>query len=166
MDLSKVRRVAVKVTFGAVLGYTDEGWDISFKPSYEEETVHELGDIVVGMIAKGGSIIITGVLKEWTPQFLSEALPFSTLEGGKVDFDFGVGDDLYDKAKAITLHPRHLADSNTSEDVVFYKAAVFGDVDVALKYTQTRSIPFQFRIFPDRDKVGTENNPWGTYGGV
>lgn len=79
----------------------------------------------------------------------------ATLTGGangtpaRVDVPHGVGVNLLDYAKVLTLHPISKADADKSEDFTVFLAATSGGLNFAYKLEDERIFSVEFNGYPD-----------------
>lgn len=153
-DTRNIRLGTCRVFYDKVdLGLTIGGVELTVDTSTHESKVDQFGETVVDEVITGRNIKAKVPLAETTLENLVKIMPGATLveDVGKkrVEVTTGIGISLLSLAKELRLHPIALADGDSSEDVVIYKAATPGSMNFAYKLDQERIFNTEFKGYPD-----------------
>lgn len=157
-DTKNVKLGVCKVFFDSVdLGYTQGGVEVTVKTDTHKVTVDQFGKTSINEYIMGREVSVKVPLAETTLDNLVAIMPGATLTSGTgadsakkaVVVTTAVGTDLLSLAKELRLHPKHLADSNKSEDFVIPLAATSGALKFAYKLENERIFDCDFSGYPD-----------------
>jgi len=169
MAISDSRRTNWDVTWATVaLGGVDEvNPDLSLVLA--DIKIGTYGDMVLGqrVVDMGGLISVQ--LREMTRTLWATLTPWYDHGAGGADptaDEVGImpapGVDLYTHADALILHPHDLDGAVVTEDIELYKAVPITPPAQRRRDGVSDDVwTVQFAVYPDRDKIGTANNPWG-----
>jgi hypothetical protein len=172
MGVDNTRRTNWDVTWGTTaLGLVDEVMpDAALVMSDIKIGSH--GNMVLGQRVEDLQVRVKVQMREVTRTLQATLTPwYDAAAGGAapatdiVPLAPAVNTDLYSLAKQLTLHPHDIAAGTKTQDIVFFKAVPISS-PARLKRTGTQDDVWEveFAIYPDRSKIGTVNNPWGTFG--
>lgn len=140
---------------GVDLGFTKGGVEVSVQTETHKVQIDQFGKTPINEYIMGRSVNIKVPLAETTLENLAATMPGATLVRGanniptRVDVPVGVGQNLLDFAKPLTLHPIGKADGDTSEDFVVPLAATAGALSFAYKLEDERVFNVEFNGYPD-----------------
>lgn len=152
-NLANILSGPCRLTFGgADLGHTVGETRLTVTPRLRERSHDSLGPGAVDLIRLGAEVTLETRIAEWTPAALQILFPLGAAETGYAGIDPGAGGSLAGEAQALTLHPLEYADTDTSRDIVFWKAVSTGAVSVAFASGRDNVFDAAFRILPDTSK--------------
>lgn len=141
---------------GTDLGLTIGGVEVEVSTNTHVTNVDQFGESVVSERVTGRNIMIKVPMAETTLENMAAIMPGATLitDSGdptvkKVEVKTGIGINLLDQAKVLTLHPVHLPASDKSEDFIVPLAATPGAVQFAYKHDEERVYMAEFKGYPD-----------------
>lgn len=156
-DTKNVKLGVCKVLFNGVdLGYTKGGVEVTVKSETHKVMIDQFGKSPINEYVMGREVTVKCPLAETTLENLVAIMPGATLTTDAVDplkkvvnVTNGVGTNLLDIAKALTLHPVGKADGDKSEDFTVFKAATAGALNFAYKLEDERIFNCEFSGYPD-----------------
>lgn len=165
-DTSNVNIGSCSVTYGGTdLGHTKGGVVVTYTPEYADLTVDKYGNTPFDKALVGEEITIKVPLAETDVAKINKAIPLSTLAGatnGRATVGKDAGARLGALAGELVLHPLTNAVDDLSDDVVFYKAVVHGEVEIGYNNEDQRVIEVEFIALVDTTK--SSGNLLGQFG--
>ena len=165
-DTSNVNIGACSVTFGGTdLGHTKGGVVVTYSPEYADLTVDQYGNTPFDKALVGEVVTVKVPLAETQVSNINKAIPLSTLTGssnGRATVGKEAGARLGTLASELVLHPISNSVSDLSDDVVFHKAVVQGEVEIGYNNEDERVVEVEFVALVDTGK--SDGNLLGHFG--
>jgi len=140
------------LTFNSVnLGHTQGAVSVHYEPHFRDKNVDAYGDTPVGSVLVGELLEITVSLAEWSYTILKAVCPLAYDGTTYLRFGKTVGDDLYDSAAELTVHP--LEQDGTDYDLTIWKAAPKPNFEITYSNDGDRIFNVTFVAFPDTTKA-------------
>lgn len=154
-------KAAATLTNDVLIGATAEG---TLNNLLAKLQASQIAKVIEAQYAKTSATVITvtydvtgtaGNAFTLTKTGTAVTVSGATLAGGtnatkaRVDVTNGVGTNLLTLAKALTLHPIELADTDTSEDLIIPLASTAGAMQFAYKHDTERVFNTEFTGYPD-----------------
>lgn len=140
------------------LGLTKGGVEVAITTNRYEVTVDQFGSTAINDIITGRSGTVTVPLAEYDLNKLLTVIPGATLVSDattptkqKLEIPTAVGVSLIETAKVLTLHPKHLPETDRSEDVTVPLASPAGDLQFSFQVENERVYAIEFRMYPDEE---------------
>lgn len=167
MDVSNVKIGPAKITYGSTeVGHTLGGSKVAYEQKFADIKVDYYGDTPVDRVLTGEGLTVKVKLAESTLENLKACMPFASLENSGQKNMLSVGSIAGQKASAnvatLVLHPTYLADNDTSEDVVMYKAVSTEPIELNYEYDNERVYEVTFVALIDESKE--DGNLLGHFG--
>ncbi len=152
---------ACKVLYkGVEIGHTKGGVTLTYTPEFSKITADQWGETPLDYSLNGEEWQITLRLTEAQIANLKKMFPMGTLAGnsdGRLTMGKNAGSRLLSEAGQLILHPLANSDTDASEDVVFYKAVAFDEVEVEYNNEDQRVYEVPFIALVDTTKA---NGSW------
>lgn len=160
-NVTNIKIGTCKVIFkGADLGHTKGGVTLTWSPEWSKLTADQWGETPVDFALNGEEWVATVRLTEAQLAILAKVFPTGDLAGandGRLTMGRDAGFRLKDQAGVLVLHPRANADADASDDVVFYLAAPYEEVEVEYTNEDQRVYEVKFVALVDTTKA---NGSW------
>lgn len=149
-DITQTRLTNFKVSWnGTYLGFVDKV-SPNIKIITKPIKVGSMGDIALGSRVIGAEGVIRVEFRESIAALLTTLTPWAGADKLLVP---ARGDDLYDYAALLTLHPEDLPDASKDEDLNFLKAVPNSPFLLERDGLADDKIVAEFAIFPDRAQL-------------
>lgn len=156
-DIKNVKLGVCKVLFDGVdLGYTKGGVEVQVKTDTHQVMIDQFGKTPINEYIMGRTVSVKVPLAETTLENMIKVMPGATLVTDSIDstkkvvnVPTGIGTNLLDIAKVLTLHPINKAESDHSEDFTVFKAATSGALQFAYQLENERIFSCEFNGYPD-----------------
>lgn len=169
-NLSNGRMGAASITFGGqTIGHTSGGVTFHYEPHLNDIIFDQYGDTPADKILGGENLQIVVNLAEPVVDLLQVAIPEGIQAGSGGNKRLTIGKDagfsLRSVAAQLVLHPLDKTVSDTTEDVVIYKAVVADTVELNYEVDNQRVFQVTFQALLDESfgnsrrlgHVGTTN---------
>lgn len=157
MAVDNIKIGTCKVLYkGVDLGYTKGGVTLTHTPEYSKLTADQWGETPVDFALNGEEWTATVRLTEWQLATLAKVFPMGELAGandGRLTMGRNAGYRLKDVAGQLVLHPRANADDDASDDVVFFQAVPYEEVEVEYTNEDQRVYEVKFVALVDTTKA-------------
>jgi len=155
MSLKQIENIRIglyTVTFDGVdLGHTLDGVDVEIERGFQDLLVDKYGDSPIDMAVTGNKATVKCRFAEPIAELLQrinhEGLNQTGTSGRRAAFGTDSGVLMRQFAALLTLHPVERTD--TTEDIVYYKAVNTGNITLAGKVKDQRAIEATFVAFVD-----------------
>lgn len=152
--IENLRMSAAALTYGGVsLGHTSGGVTFNYEPSTEDLTADQYGDTPVDKVLTGQNVTVVANLAEPVVGVLNAAIPAGLHSVAGAGERIGIGNDagysLRGDSKQLVLHPVDKSASDTSEDIVIYKAVVADSVELNYEVDGQRVFEVTFSALID-----------------
>lgn len=154
-SINNVRLGACSIVYNSVnLGHTKGGVAFKFERAMEDLTVDKYGTMPIDKVMSGANLTIEVNLAEPQVDQLRYAIPEGDFQSGAQGKRLGLGTDSgfsmrSNVAAQLTLHPLDRAASDSSEDVVIYKAVSTEPVELNYKIDDQRVYKIVFSALVD-----------------
>lgn len=141
---------------GVDLGHTKGGATLSHAPEYADLMADQWGTTPLDKALIGEVWTLKARLAEWQLAKLAQAFPMGALAGasnGRLTMGSNAGYRLSENAGQLVAHPRANAATDASDDVVFYNAAPFEQVEVDFTNEDQRIYEVTFIALVDLTKA-------------
>lgn len=165
MDATNISMGPCEVYFkGSLLGHTKGGVTVTYTPEFYDIVVDKYGNTVVDKVLIGEALKATVPLSEFTVNNLLVAMPAAEVGGVSARATIGkdAGEKMATNAGLLVLHPIVNSAGDRSEDVVFYKAVVAEEVEIAHNWEGEKIIEVTFHALIDETKAS--GNRLGLFG--
>lgn len=157
MNVDNIKIGTCKALFkGVDLGYTKGGVVLTHTPEYAKITADQWGETPLDFALNGEEWVATLRLTEWQLSLLSSVFPTGELDGsndGRLTMGRNAGFSLKTMAGPLVLHPRANDDDDATDDVVFYKAVPYEEVEVEYSNSDQRVYEVKFVALVDTTKA-------------
>ena len=144
---------------GGELGRTKEGIEVTFEATVFDVNANQTGTLLLDQIIQGTSASASMALLEATKEKLALVIGEGfgdkyTPAGGSEVVGFGTSKNFkssFDSAGKLILHPVRLADTDRSEDVVFWKTLPLPE-SINYDGTDTKALEVSFNALVDDNK--------------
>lgn len=141
---------------GVDLGHTKGGVTLTHSPEFTKITADQWGETPVDFALNGEEWTATLRLTEWQLSLLASVFPTGDLAGandGRLTMGRNAGFSLKSQAGVLVLHPRANDDTDATDDVVFFKAVPFEEVEVEYTNEDQRVYEVKFVALVDTTKA-------------
>jgi len=152
-DTTKIATGPCSITFGSDdLGYTQGDLRFTYKPTYRERTVDEMGGTPLDFIHTGEDIKVTVTLKQEQVELLQILAPEGVAGGStKWYLGRGPGGKASTHAQQLTLTPIN-SSATTIQQIVFWKAVIIEGFERTFSYEEDSNYEVTFQILWDSSK--------------
>jgi hypothetical protein len=154
-DINNVRMGPCSIIYNSVnLGHTKGGVTLTFERSMEDLTVDKYGAMPIDKVISGGTLQIEVQLAEPQVDQLRYAVPEGDYISGSQGKRIGIGRDSGYSLRAnsgfqLTMHPIDRAITDTTEDVVIYKAVSTAPLELPYRIDEQRVFSVTFNALVD-----------------
>lgn len=142
-------------TYDVLVNAANVGWvdDLEFTVTLttKERIVKQLHGQVMGHRLLGVAARAKMTLREMTPANLAKAFPWSDGSSPIPLMPTGLGQDLYQYAVPVTLHPRDV--SGAAEDITLLKGVCISGFTLKPDGENEDGNPVEFVFYPDRAQL-------------
>lgn len=148
-----------RITFGGIdLGHTTGGVLLTAERDFEDVTVDRYGSTPIDKVLTGNRAMVNFTLAQPNWRALDTAIPETSSADGaaadRIDLGAQAGASLRSEAKQLVIHPLKNADSDTSDDVVLYKAVSAENVELPLRIDEQKVVEITMHALVD-ESYGT-----------
>lgn len=152
-NIQNLRMSACTVVFnGQSLGHTQGGITFHYEPNLEDLMTDQYGKTPVDKVLTGENVQVVVNLAEPVVDILLAAIPSGqqvSSTNKRLHFGRDSGFSLRTVAAQLVLHPVDKGSSDTSEDVVIYKAVVADTVELNYEVDNQRVFEVTFQALLD-----------------
>jgi hypothetical protein len=137
---------------GQTLGHTLDGVTFTYERSFTDVYVDQYGETSIDKVLMGQTLQITFQMAETDWTNWNAAIPETSSQSStyaRTDLGADAGASLRAEAQQLSIHPNRLLDTDTSEDIVIYKAVSTENIEVVLKNDEQKVIEVTFTALVD-----------------
>lgn len=139
------------------IGHTKGDIKLVIEPVLRKQSSDFFGTTPVDYVHIGEEITLHVNIAEWTSVNIENIFPFSVSSGGFINIGKAPGTKMSEITSELKLHPLELPTADTSKDIVFWKAAVAGKIEIPFAARKDRVFSVSFKIIPDLTKSAGEH---------